>query len=72
METEKKYLIYEMETGLCVNAVVWDGVSFYEPGDGLAVEIVPAGSQAWIGWTRTGVESWVSPEVVQIETEEIL
>ncbi len=72
METEKKYLIYENETGLCVNAVVWDGVSEYNPGEGLSMEIIPAGSQAWLGWVRVGVESWILPEVVQIETEETL
>lgn len=66
METEKKYLVYETATGLCVNAVMWDGITEYDPGEGLALEIVPAGSQAWIGWVRVGIESWIDPSIIEV------
>lgn len=62
---DKRYLVYEVETGLCVNVIIWDGVTPYDPGEGLAVEIVPEGSLAWAGWTRQSEGVWIEPEPVE-------
>jgi len=43
-------LEYNIEDGLIVNAIAWDGETPYDPGDGMA--LVSLGeSGAWIGWT---------------------
>lgn len=57
----KKYLVYRIEDGLCVNVINWDGISNYDSGDGYALEIIPAGSYAWIGWTRVSEGNWTAP-----------
>lgn len=67
---DKRYLVYEIETGLCVNVIIWDGVTDYNPGEGLALEIVPAGSLAWAGWTRISEGEWQEPEIIE-ETLEL-
>lgn len=63
---DKRYLVYEEETGLCVNVIIWDGVTDYNPGEGLAVEIVPEGSLAWAGWTRIAKGEWEPPAEVEV------
>lgn len=49
----KRYLVLDTD-GTVVNAIAWDGESPYDPGDGLALELVPAGSYAGIGWRKVG------------------
>ena len=56
-----RYLVYEKETGLCVNVIIWDGESPYDPGDGLEVEIMPAGSLAWVGSVKQQDGAWPAP-----------
>ena len=58
---KKKYLIYKLEDGLCVNTIVWDGESPYQADEGHGIEIVPAGSFAGIGWTRISEGVWQEP-----------
>jgi len=65
MTSLKRYLVYQITDGLCVNCIVWDGESEYNPGDGLAVELVPAGSFAAVGWTRISEGEWQEPPVVE-------
>jgi hypothetical protein len=48
----KKYLVYRLSDGVCVNNIVWDGESPYQTDEGTAIEITPAGSFAGIGWIR--------------------
>ncbi len=49
------YLVIEDATGLVVNAITWDGVTPYDPGEGLTlVERSGAAADAWIGWTKNG------------------
>ena len=63
---ENGWFEYIIETGLIINAIVWDGEEPYSPGDGIA--LVPVGdSNAWIGWTYDG-ENFIPPE----EPEEIV
>ena len=57
----KKYLVYRITDGECVNVINWDGVSNYNPGDGYALEVVPAGSYAWTGWKRISEGIWEQP-----------
>lgn len=62
---DKRYLVYEKETGICVNVIIWDGETEYNPGEGLELEIVPAGSLAWAGWTRVSKGNWEPPEEIE-------
>lgn len=70
MSTPKKYLVYRLSDGLCVNCIVWDGVSSYTPDEGTALEIIPAGSFAGIGWTRISEGEWQEPQPTEEETIE--
>ena len=47
------WLEYEVESGLVVNAVEWDGATPYEPPEGLAL-VKREDSEAWIGWIYDG------------------
>jgi hypothetical protein len=69
MTTSKRYLVYQIADGLCTNCIVWDGESEYNPGDGFAVELVPAGSFATTGWTRISESEWQEPAPVEVEEE---
>lgn len=62
----KRYLVVNPD-GFVVNAIAWDGVSPYDPGPGLTLEIVPAGSYAGIGWRKVGDD--FEPPVEQTPTE---
>lgn len=53
-----RHLVYDINTGIAENVILYDGVSAFDPGEGKAVEIVPAGSSAWIGWKREGEGLW--------------
>lgn len=57
----KKYLVYRLSDGECINVINWDGVSEYNPGEGYALEIIPAGSYAWTGWKRITEGNWTPP-----------
>lgn len=70
MTTLKRYLVYRISDGVCINCIVWDGISEYNPGDGLAVELVPSGSFAGIGWTRISEGEWQEPAPTEEETIE--
>jgi hypothetical protein len=70
MSTSKKYLVYRLSDGLCINCIVWDGVSPYTPDEGTALEITPAGSFAGIGWTRISDGEWQEPVVQEEVIEE--
>ena len=37
--------------GMCVNVIVWDGTSHYEPDDGATLVKLLEGEAAGIGWT---------------------
>lgn len=63
----KTYLVYQISDGLCVNAIFWDGVTEYNPGEGLAFEIQPAGGAGWIGWTRVSEGNWTEPIIKEQE-----
>jgi hypothetical protein len=49
------WLEYRLDTGLVVNAIVWDGAEDYEPPEGLGV-VRRGDSGAWAGWTYQGGE----------------
>ena len=53
-----KHLVYDIETGVVENVILYDGTSDFNPGPGKAVEIIPAGSSAWIGWKREAEGNW--------------
>lgn len=57
----KRYLVYRVQDGFCVNLIIWDGHSPYNLDEGLALEIVPAGSGAGVGWVRQAEGEWVLP-----------
>jgi hypothetical protein len=58
---EMIYLQYDIETGLVVNAIVYDGEENYTPPDGLAL-VERGDSGAWIGWTYDAeTETFTSP-----------
>lgn len=61
MSEPLRYLLYRQVDGVCVNVVLWDGQTNFDPGEGLALELIPAGSRAWIGWARSTDGSWVEP-----------
>lgn len=52
-----KYLVVD-PTGTVANAIVWDGVTPFDPGEGFTV--IPQPEGVWIGWTRDG-ETWIAP-----------
>jgi len=66
MSTSKRYLVYRLSDGLCINCIVWDGASPYTPDEGTALEVVPAGSFASIGWTRISDGEWQQPIEAEI------
>lgn len=65
----KRYLVYRISDGLVVNCINYDGVSPYTLDEGLAMELVPAGSYAGINWTRLPDGEYVEPPVVEDATE---
>ena len=46
--------------GLVVNAIVWDGETKFDPGEGLTVAKIPDGIGAGPGWTYDGT-NWIAP-----------
>lgn len=40
MVTEKKYEVVDDATGEVVNIIVWDGVTPYDPGNGLSLRLI--------------------------------
>lgn len=52
----KRYLLIDDETGIVENVILWDGISPYDPGIGKSLEIIPAGSSAWVGYKKIGDE----------------
>ena len=56
-----KHLVYDVNTGVCENVILYDGTSEFDPGEGKALEIIPAGSSAWIGWKRESAGIWIEP-----------
>ena len=50
-----------------VNVIVWDGISPYDPGDG--IELVPSDDTpgVGIGWTRID-GTWTAPEILDDTT----
>jgi hypothetical protein len=63
-----KYLVYDTTTGICENVILYDGTSEFDAGIGKAVEIIPAGSSAWISWKREAAGVWTEP-VVEVPAE---
>lgn len=55
------YLVYEIATGLVVNAIAYDGEAPYEPGDGLALCPWDEVARPWVGWTRNEDGSFTPP-----------
>ncbi|HEY4112852.1 MAG TPA: hypothetical protein VGM17_02220 [Rhizomicrobium sp.] len=45
--------------GTVTNVVEWDGVTPYDPGAGLTIEVLPDG--VWIGWTKNAGGTWSPP-----------
>lgn len=66
---DKRYLVYEKETGICVNVIIWDGNSEHSIGENFNCEVIPAGSQAWIGWKRISKGNW-EPPIENLEEKE--
>lgn len=56
------YIVYDIETGVCVNTIVYDGVSPYDPGPGLALDDDPSGLVG-TGWVKDG-NNWFPPSGV--------
>lgn len=47
------YLI--IKNGIVVNAIVWDGnAETWQPPAGQTSVLLPAGSEAWLGWSYNG------------------
>lgn len=71
MTKPKKYLVYRVIDGLVVNSIVYDGQSEYPVEEGYAIELVPAGSFAGIGWSRNANGDYDEPiySVDDIATE---
>lgn len=69
MTNLKRYLVYRVSDGLVVNVIVWDGLSAYDPGEGLALDIVPAGSFATAGWIRNTDGDYVAPVIEEAQPE---
>lgn len=61
----KRYLVYRLSDGVVVNCIAYDGVSPYEVEDGFALEPVPAGSYAGVGWTRQSNGEYLEPPVIE-------
>ena len=53
------YLVYSVDTGVCINVIAYDGESDYDPGPGLALDDDPSGL-AGIGWVKTAA-GWAPP-----------
>ena len=58
-----------VKNGVVENMIVWDGVSKYNPGDG--VELVLADENARIGGTYDGSFHYVDPPVPEQTAEEV-
>jgi hypothetical protein len=43
------YLVID-ENGFCVNAIAYDGVSPYDPGEGLSIVPWDEMVRPWVGW----------------------
>lgn len=54
------YIVYDIATGVCVNTIVYDGVSPYDPGPGLALDDDSSGLVG-IGWVKTAA-GWIPPD----------
>lgn len=54
----RNYLLVDGD-GFATNAVLWDGETEYEPGEGLTLIEQPDG--IGIGWHRDG-DDWIAPE----------
>jgi len=54
--------------GLVVNAIAWDGVTEFDPGEGITVVKIPDGVGAGPGWTYDGT-NWTAPPVEDEEGE---
>ena len=54
-----KYALINAD-GLVVNAIVWDGETEFDPGDGITVVKIPDGIGAGPGWTYDGT-NWTAP-----------
>jgi len=68
---ENRYLILD-QSNTVVNIIIYDGVSEYNPGEGLTIESYPLeqdGSYSYvtIGSTRNIDGSWTHPEPVVSE-----
>lgn len=61
----KKYLVYRKNDGLVVNCIAYDEFNPYQIENDLAMEPIPAGSYAGIGWTRLSDGEYVEPPVVE-------
>lgn len=64
MTATLKHLLYDIETGVCENVILYDGVSDLLLPDNKAIEIIPAGSSAWIGWKRVSEGVWQEPDPI--------
>lgn len=49
-----------IDAGSVVNMVLWDGQTQFDPGEGLSLIKVPAGTDVDIGWTWSG-SSFAAP-----------
>ena len=55
------YLEVRESDGLCLNAIAYDGVSPYDPGEGMVLVKWDEQIRPWIGWCLVEGE-WVAPE----------
>lgn len=65
-----RHLVYDKTTGVCENVIIYDGVSEFDAGNNKAVEIIPAGSSAWIGWKRESEGNWRERTAEEIAADE--
>lgn len=66
-----KYLLQQIEDGLIINAVVWDGVTKYSP-EGCILIPVDEYPGIWIGWTWDGNQFIPPQEIVEEVIQEAL
>jgi hypothetical protein len=60
------YFVYELITGKCTNLIIWDGVSYYKPKEGFALEM-RNDKEVNIGWIRIAENQWQAPNDAIIE-----
>lgn len=65
----KKYLVYRKIDGLVINCIAYDDANPYELEADLAMEPIPAGSYAGIGWTRLPDGEYEAPLIVEDASE---